>query len=497
MRKCWLEILASAGVLVISYGSLVPFDFSWKAQPPGHRSYLGLPIVDVNFPDVASNIAMYAPFGVLVCAFFSRRSWPLPWAIAATLVSAGMMGYCIEHVQKFLSSRTSSIADVICNVLGAGIGVAIFAPKSALARRCVRALRDELVDAPSALPAIAWGLGVKVMSLAPFDLTFDVSHLGRTIRTAHWMPFTKHADLVAGAVNASSATDTQLSFAAVNLWNLRLDYVSDVLVFAVFGILLAQHFRTVDRHRVTALLRSCAMTMTAAVFVTGASLFVMSVGFDATRFITRITGGVLGSLCYAYVPPADARLAGVVWSERVRVALAACIVYIIARELLPFEIDTAHAGAKFARFEWLPMHSYTLALLPDATADALQKASRFITLGAALAVLWRLQGRVISAPRRVAAGIAAGLVLSVFELMQCWLPGRIPAVTDCILAALTTTAGIVLGEALCAFHAALRADAVRQRRDRAILNVELPAPAVATTTDAPSPTPTTTRTRPS
>lgn len=484
MRKYWVEILALSCTLLILYGSLIPFDFSWNAEQPEAPTYFGVPLVGVNFPDVASNIAMYMPLGLLLSAFFVKRGLPVAAAILATLVLAGVMGYSVELTQKFIVSRIASAVDVLCNIIGAGVGVAVYAPKSALARRCVGALKDELTDSPSAVAPIAWGMGVTLMSLAPFDLTFDVSHFVRSCRMSYFMPFAKHAELVSKMAAAPSSTDTQLSFASVNVWNLRFDYIADVLLFGMLGILVAQHLRAVGRQRVAALLRSCAITTAAAVFVTVAGLFVMSVCLDSTRFITRISGGVLGALCYFRTlrpGSGESQAWRGVWRERLRLGVIVCVVYIIARELLPFEIDTSHAGAKIARIEWLPMHAYSLALLPLAAIDAIHKSSRFITLGVGLAIMWLLQGEVIRTRWRVKMGVATGLALGVLEFAQCWLPGRVPAVTDCILAAVMTTGGIVLGEMLYGFHVTLVAESARQRANRAILNVELPAADGATT----------------
>ena len=99
MRKYWIEILALGCTLVIVYGSLIPFDFSWSAESPEAPTYFGIPIVDVNFPDVASNIAIYMPFGVLLCAFLVRRKLPLAVAILATLFLAGAMG-CLKRRER-------------------------------------------------------------------------------------------------------------------------------------------------------------------------------------------------------------------------------------------------------------------------------------------------------------------------------------------------------------------------------------------------------------
>lgn len=479
MRKYWLEILALGWTLLIVYGSLIPFDFSWDAEQPDTSTYFGVPLVGVNFPDVASNIAMYAPLGLLLSAFFVRRGLPVVAAILATLVLAGVMGYSMELVQKFIVSRVASVADVLCNIIGAGVGVALYAPEFTLARRCVGALKGELADSPSAVAPIAWGFSVTVMSLSPFDLTFDVSHLVRSFRMSYFMPFAKHAELVSEMAAATSTTDTRLSFAAVNLWNLRFDYVADVLLFAILGMLVAQHLRAVGHQRVTALLRSCAVTIAAAVFLTGVGLFVMSVGLDSTRFMTRISGGVLGAVFHfrALRPGSIASSAWrSMWRGRVRLGVCVWVVYIIARELLPFEIDTSHAGAKVARIEWMPMHAYSLALLPLAATDAIFKSWTFITLGVGIALMHLIQGEVIHAKRRVVVGFATGAMLGALEFAQCWLPGRVPAVTDCILAAVMVTGGMVLGEVLYKFHLTLELEAIRQRADRAILNVQVPAP---------------------
>jgi VanZ family protein len=78
-----------------------------------------IPWLSYDVIEVTANILLFVPFGILLALVLPRRRWAvLPIAFAATLL--------IEFSQAlFLSERTPSIRDVVANLIGAAIGLAI------------------------------------------------------------------------------------------------------------------------------------------------------------------------------------------------------------------------------------------------------------------------------------------------------------------------------------------------------------------------------------
>ncbi|MBS0150412.1 MAG: VanZ family protein [Nitrospira sp.] len=71
--------------------------------------------------DVIGNTLWFVVFGYLLHYQLNQNA-PSRWTLAATLAIAGGVSLSAELFQVFCHNRISSITDVICNVLGAGLG---------------------------------------------------------------------------------------------------------------------------------------------------------------------------------------------------------------------------------------------------------------------------------------------------------------------------------------------------------------------------------------
>jgi hypothetical protein len=77
------------------------------------------------FQDVVINVVGFAPFGFLLCAYFSSGR-NARWAVRASLGLGLVTSLTIEVLQVWLPTRSSSATDVITNVVGTGVGVLLF-----------------------------------------------------------------------------------------------------------------------------------------------------------------------------------------------------------------------------------------------------------------------------------------------------------------------------------------------------------------------------------
>ncbi|WP_181156642.1 VanZ family protein [Microbacterium sp. MYb66] len=77
----------------------------------------GLALYDLL--EFAANVAMFAPFGVLVAIRFPRAH------ILVQLASGALLSTAIETAQFFVPGRVSDVRDIVANAGGAAIGVLV------------------------------------------------------------------------------------------------------------------------------------------------------------------------------------------------------------------------------------------------------------------------------------------------------------------------------------------------------------------------------------
>ncbi len=106
------------------------------------KSVLSLPWLRGNlrigfYIDTFMNILGFMPFGALVYRLASRiRKLRKPVAAATfTILAGGLFSFLIEFVQTYLPTRSSSLADLLTNIVGTAAGIVLFWAAASLARR--------------------------------------------------------------------------------------------------------------------------------------------------------------------------------------------------------------------------------------------------------------------------------------------------------------------------------------------------------------------------
>jgi hypothetical protein len=96
-----------------------------KKFHPLRRAFLNpsFQFVKSDIEDAIVNIIGFVPFGLLVSAYF-HRGLPFPryLAILLTILAGGFTSLVIECLQAYLPTRTSSLPDVINNIVGTAVG---------------------------------------------------------------------------------------------------------------------------------------------------------------------------------------------------------------------------------------------------------------------------------------------------------------------------------------------------------------------------------------
>jgi len=127
-RSAGLAILTLAIVAAIVYGTLHPFT-GWR--PWSSLRAIGIGFVFEPWPrywtrfDLALNVAMYVPLGLLLPFLLRGRRLPAWLAAGLALVAASALSLLLEWLQTLLPGRVPSRLDWTANTVGAFVGIAL------------------------------------------------------------------------------------------------------------------------------------------------------------------------------------------------------------------------------------------------------------------------------------------------------------------------------------------------------------------------------------
>ncbi len=487
LRRNILELLTAVYALVVLWGGLVPFDLSLQAPPFGGQWWFGLPVESSHWADIASNVALFLPLGALVRATLWKRGWRPILSLIVSMLACSVLTYGIEVTQLLSIKRISSAADFGANLMGGLAGVVLVTiVRSAgfVFRDAVwsvsRRWRESVIERPSAVMAQFCVVFLFLAAASPFDLTFAPNLVYRSVTESHLIPFSNDARLSSAITNTHGDVDGRSeSRRSTDRWQRNIDHVVTVGGYGLLAMLichyLKNHCKVVGRRRTLWTFQACLLL---TMFSSGAQLFVLSRSFDTTDILMALVGAGIGimiadrcALTWAQV----AQRASAETSGREILLKTACIgllVVVIARELVPFQFATAPSQirSQLGEVELLPFRSYQKARLPLAVEDMLAKFMRFALLGAALTA-WRCRGvfgKSMGNMRRAVVGI--GLLVASLEVLQVFLPGRTPAMTDILLAVVGVWSGVALLRVGVAARDMVRTYAVG-RMDQPIFNV--------------------------
>lgn len=336
-------------IAIIVYGSLYPFDFhsaQLAASPPWVLIH-SWPMAVTRFLilDVAVNVLLYTPLGVFGFLAFRQN---LGGAVAATTAMAiGLiLSSSIEMTQLFDDARECSALDVLCNVTGTGIGVALGAfYQRWLERNISRTETASLLHPNGALLlAYAW-LAYQVFPLFPA--------LSRTRMAEKW-----HVLFATGSI---SALDT-------------LTYFAEWLVLAQ---LLAAVLGTESTRKLLALF---LLVLPARLFIAG-----------RTFTWSELVGTVLACVCFHFIS---------VYRWSLGLSTVLLISVLILRGLAPY-----HWSAIANPFSWIPFSGFLEANREFSMLTFLRKCFWY---GSAIWLLRATGWRIVTAS--VAVALLLGVI---------------------------------------------------------------------------------------
>lgn len=443
MKRRLLTILCLLYVVLVLYGSMMPFDLANDAQTAAdnrHDFWRYWPVsndLPVSKSDMIANFILYLPLGaMIVTACIVRRgrsrvgSLVLAWAIG-TAVS-----FTVEMVQAYEPSRTSSVNDAFTNSIGtlAGGILALMIGRTvwiAWRRRIQKVASARPIVMAAAVVILLWA----VDAFYPFLPTLDVGQIKHSIKLC-----LQHR----GAAGL-----------AVHVWHHWL--VERVAMGAVLSILLASSLRLHGRPR------WMLGAITAVFFTTGVEIgktFITSRFCNPANIMMSACGAAAGMIV-------GWALAGLSGRSKLWLAILGTLCYVVYLEWAPFDWvwNAAAMAAKMpSGAEWLPLYSYAM----HGRGEQVGLLIRSLLILGTLAYLMQMarplpraaQGESLRGdpwPRALRAAVFAGLLGVVLELGQFLLPDRIPSVTDVFCFAV----GGAMGSLLASAHQAKKTAAWR------------------------------------
>lgn len=112
--------------------------FIWLVSSMSHPDFV--PVADVPFQDKGVHFLVYGVLALL-SAHGAARTWP-QWSLARgfvlAVVAATLWGALDEFHQSFVPGRSSDVADLLADTLGAILGAGVHTALVALSRRRAR-----------------------------------------------------------------------------------------------------------------------------------------------------------------------------------------------------------------------------------------------------------------------------------------------------------------------------------------------------------------------
>lgn len=407
-RKQLSRLLFLLFALFIVYGTTIPFSFTLSPSYFAERLhrinwYPLLPGYSNSLFDDVQNVLLFLPFGFL--GWIAVRNKSPRWK-AVVLVFMGMaLSTLVETLQILSASRTPAFTDIVFNTTGTALGVL----SAALLRRWVHGFAHHarvraMAASEAAYPALVFACVVLVGQLAPFDFTLDFGFFKSKVKGLLASPF------------------------ALNLPSDDLIFIGRQMLFTVF---LGRLLRQQDTWHGVKNRAAIMAGLVTAIYACTLEACQMIVASRGPTFQDAL-GLMLGSLIGALLVPVQG------WRRfPLGAALFAyvCVLASVAlKELHPFRFGPWQAEPNFVPF--LAEYAQTSF---HALARFIEDALMWMPLGFCWAYLLpKVRGSVGLA---VGAAVATALPL---ELLQGFVMGRYPDVTDLISAGLGAAAGGLL-----------------------------------------------------
>lgn len=369
----FIPLLLIAVVALIVYGSLYPFRFKPDAIEGGLLEALRqLSWARAGRGDRISNVLLYLPLGFCLFLWLNSRLNRRSAAGVALLLGT-LLSLVIEVAQVYVSVRVPSFTDLTLNALGTLMGAAAGFSWRVLSGLMHLPRRPERRE-PDPGAALLVGLWL----------------------AWRWAPFTPQLDLV------------KLKSALRPLFDPQFEALA-VFVYLTYWLLLSEAVSALAGRQ-----RSLEMLLLLIAGVLLGRLVVANQAFVPSELLALVLLVPMVVLTDRMTP-----------APRRWLLLAAVAIAVGVHRLAPFDFS-----ATPARFDLWPFLGWFDAGVLEAirAIDWVELFGQLFVFGA---LLWMIKQCGASATAAVAIVAVAALA---FEILQLWLPGRHPSITEPVLA---------------------------------------------------------------
>ena len=193
-RRTYFFFAATAYLLFVVYGSLVPLNFTPRPFDVALRDFLHIRYLRLGADsraDWVANIVLYIPLAYLWLGFlvgWGRYFWQ-GLASIVTFVFCVALSVAIEFSQQFFPPRTVSLNDLIAEVLGTVIGITLWWISGRKLRSLFETLLAEGRNAAYA-GLILYSIAYLAFSLFPYDFLVSAAEMRAKFAAGffHWLP---------------------------------------------------------------------------------------------------------------------------------------------------------------------------------------------------------------------------------------------------------------------------------------------------------------------
>ena len=418
---------ALANVVLIVYGSLVPFDIRYKTLAEAWEFFRHIPYLQLGVDsraDWVANIVLYVPFAFFASAWlahgeglFSRRAVRTVLVVAAGVALA----VAVEFTQIWFAPRTVSLNDIIAEGIGTVIGIVIW---DMAGQRLIALARKIFAGGPPAVQAVAafYVLGYIAFSLFPYDFIVSAKELA-------WKLGTGRAHLILAECGGSFVCLAKLA--------------AEVLAVAPLGVWLGM-LSGQDRRRTLRVALYVGLGLGVVVEVT--QFFLASGVSQGISVLTRGAGVLLGAVAYQ----------NITWHRINRVARYFRPMIIVGAAPYAVALMTVNgwfsgpwlglqdAVARLAQVNFLPFYYHYYSTETAALQSAVRQIGMYLPLGVAyLAWSWGAAQRNVARRAWVAAALGAGAAF-IISVGKLFVAAKHPDPTDILIAAGAAAMGYLL-----------------------------------------------------
>lgn len=404
-------------LLFIVYGSLLPFNWNDLGLATAWENFRHIPFLRLGVEsraDWVANLVLYIPLGFMTCGWLTgpdRRPLALAGGAGLSLLFSAAVALGVEFSQQFFPPRTVSLNDILAEITGAALGIALWPVAGMRLMHLARSLFQGGANARHAA-LVAYALAYAALSLFPFD--FLLSH-------AEWQ-----AHLASGNVGWLFAPASGSNGA----WKL----IAETLAAIPLGMLGVLAFGTSRR---VPLLLAALVGMLLGALVEGLQLTIASGISQGASIGSRAAGIVLGVWLLQSAHGVDWH-----WARRqARGGVLLCTPpYLVLLMRLNHWFPGRWTGlseglGRLADLHFMPFYYHYYTAEAVALVSLLFQAGLYLPIGAGF-WLWHWAGRPNQPePPGAWPAIAAGVLASVIETGKLFIPGRHPDPTNVLIAA--------------------------------------------------------------